>query len=115
MGKTGALLAGFGLVCLGGCWSNREAPHKPSAAALVAVPPPPLSGSAYLNTRSGVAYVGDALCAQCHQEISETYAAHPMGQSIRRIGGRDVDGRESDGPLSFENDGLTYTVSFDGG
>lgn len=30
-------------------------------------------------------FVGSQACQKCHAEISETYAAHPMGQSIRPI------------------------------
>jgi hypothetical protein len=38
--------------------------------------------SPYLNARPGVAYVGDAKCAECHASIAETYKKHPMGQSL---------------------------------
>ncbi len=30
-------------------------------------------------------YVGSQACRECHAEISDSYAAHPMGQSIRPI------------------------------
>src|SRR5258708_7939932 len=113
--NIGALLARIGLVCLAGCSSNRDAPLKNPAGASEAAPPPPVSASAYLNTRSDVAYVGDARCAKCHREISETYAAHPMGQSLRKMEARDADGFERDGPASFAAEGLTYMASFDGG
>lgn len=38
--------------------------------------------SPYENTRTGVAYIGDAACAQCHPAISEAYRRHPMGRSM---------------------------------
>jgi Flp pilus assembly protein TadD len=67
--------------------------------------------SPYRNARPGVAYVGDAVCAQCHGEIAEAYRAHPMGRSLGLV--------ESDlkGPpigaaagLPFEAKGLRYTA-----
>ncbi len=38
--------------------------------------------SAYRNVRPGVKYVADAACADCHVEIAEAYATHPMGRSL---------------------------------
>ena len=48
--------------------------------------------SPWLNTRPGVEYVGDAVCARCHPDIAETFRRHPMGRSLvsdrLRTGGR---------------------------
>ena len=44
--------------------------------------------SPYQNTRPGVAYVGDAVCARCHGEIAAAYRTHPMGRSLAPVGGR---------------------------
>ena len=51
---------------LAGCWDSAQA-ERPSP---------------FLNTADGVEYAGDATCAQCHAEISETYATHGMAQSF---------------------------------
>jgi hypothetical protein len=47
-------------------------------------PPDPrvTSTSPFLNVRPEVKYVGDAVCASCHQEITDAYHGHPMGQSL---------------------------------
>src|SRR5262249_24724284 len=36
----------------------------------------------YQNMHPDVAYVGDAKCANCHQEQAATYREHPMGRSL---------------------------------
>lgn len=36
----------------------------------------------FLNVRPEVAYVGDEVCASCHQDICDSYARHSMGRSI---------------------------------
>jgi predicted CXXCH cytochrome family protein len=41
---------------------------------------PPLE-SPFRNTKSNVAYIGDAKCASCHPTIDQTYHRHPMGRS----------------------------------
>src|SRR5262245_25662162 len=33
------------------------------------------------NIRPDVGYVGDAKCAECHDDIARTYSRHPMGRS----------------------------------
>src|SRR5262249_52644780 len=38
--------------------------------------------SPFLNVRPDVRYVGDAACASCHREQTETYSRHPMGRSL---------------------------------
>ena len=67
--------------------------------------------SPYQNTRPGVAYVGDVVCARCHGEIAEAYRSHPMGRSLAPVG------EAKDGPpigaaagLPFEAKGVRYSV-----
>ncbi len=38
--------------------------------------------SPFSNVRSDVRYVGDAVCASCHQDIADQYAEHSMGQAM---------------------------------
>jgi len=40
----------------------------------------------YRNVRPEVAYVGDAECRRCHQQIAAKYARHPMGRSMAAAG-----------------------------
>jgi Flp pilus assembly protein TadD len=66
--------------------------------------------SPYLNTRPGVAYVGDAACARCHGEIAAAYRGHPMGRSLAPVGAEE---RPPIGPaagLPFESKGVRYTI-----
>jgi Flp pilus assembly protein TadD len=65
----------------------------------------------YQNTRPGVAYVGDAVCARCHSEIAEAYRAHPMGRSLAPVGdaGEEPPLGAATG-LPFESKGLRYTI-----
>jgi hypothetical protein len=42
-----------------------------------------------------VGYVGSRACVQCHREIAETYATHPMSRSVTRPGTDDRELRES--------------------
>jgi hypothetical protein len=39
----------------------------------------------YQNVRPDVAYVGDSVCAGCHQSIAATFKQHPMGRSMARV------------------------------
>jgi hypothetical protein len=38
--------------------------------------------TAYRNVRPEVRYVGDAACAECHADLTETYRHHPMARSL---------------------------------
>src|SRR5262245_16799015 len=53
--------------------------HPPAA---VSAPLPPLTTSPFLNTKPGVAYVGDEACAGCHRDECSSYRQHPMGRSL---------------------------------
>ena len=59
--------------------------------------------SPYLNTRPGVAYVGDAACARCHREIAAAYRAHPMGRSLAPVGAPTPTARRSAPPRDFRS------------
>jgi Flp pilus assembly protein TadD len=72
--------------------------------------------SPYLNTRPGVEYVGDAVCASCHADIAEDYSRHPMGRSLTPVGkaeGEPPIGAEAG--LPFESQGVRYTIERRGG
>ena len=51
---------------LSGCWDDAQAEQA----------------SPYLNVVAEAEYAGDASCAQCHGEISASYATHGMAQSF---------------------------------
>ena len=59
--------------------SPRETQQPPADSG---TPLPSLSTSPFLNTRPDVAYVGDAVCADCHQQQFDDYRLHPMGRSL---------------------------------
>ncbi|MFN0055484.1 MAG: tetratricopeptide repeat protein [Planctomycetales bacterium] len=103
-------LAFLSLAAAGGCSSGRQSDVEPVPSV---VPPPPLTASPYRNTHPEVAYVGDAACTACHAEIADSYALHPMGQSMRLVNGT-LDVSENDEPVQFSADGLTYSVLREG-
>jgi tetratricopeptide (TPR) repeat protein len=75
-GVAAAALVGAGAFVL---WPRSASPHpKPTVAA------PTLTSSPFLNTKPGIAYVGDEVCADCHARLGETYHQHPMGRSLFR-------------------------------
>lgn len=47
----------------------------------------------FRNVRPQVKYVGDAVCAQCHEKIDQSYHHHPMGRSMDTVTKRDPDER----------------------
>ena len=56
-----------------------------SASPLDDKPPPDprLSyAGPFLNIHPDIRYVGDAMCIDCHRDISKTYAQHPMGRTM---------------------------------
>lgn len=73
--------------------------------------PPAWPDSPWLNTRPGVAYVGDAVCARCHADIAETYASHPMGQSLAPIArAPDVGLERTKGIATFTAGSSVFTI-----
>src|SRR5262249_34724099 len=75
-----------GILLFGGCGRPPTPPPvdswEDSVPGKTSVAVPELSTSPYLNTRSGVAYVGDAICAKCHRPQAESYAHHSMGRAL---------------------------------
>src|SRR5262245_58008555 len=73
-----AVLAGGVVFALWTIWRWQDSTKPP--------PDDPLSSfhSPYLNVRPGVQYVGDKVCADCHDE-AKTYKHHPMGQSAAPV------------------------------
>jgi Flp pilus assembly protein TadD len=68
-------------------------------------------GAAARNARPEVAYVGDAVCARCHREITEAYRTHPMGRSLAEIAAATAKppiGKAAG--LPFDTQGLRYSV-----
>ncbi|GAB5519444.1 MAG: hypothetical protein RhofKO_16950 [Rhodothermales bacterium] len=47
--------------------------------------PEPEASNPFLNVRDGVAYVGNAACASCHEDISQRYPSHGMAQSLAAV------------------------------
>ena len=104
-----------GIVLIAGCGRTPAPPpvdsleDNPSGKA--GVPIPELSSSPYLNTRSGVAYVGDAICAKCHRIHAESYAHHSMGRAlipVREFLAHERIDSESNNPFSLN--GLRFRV-----
>lgn len=81
------VLAGVVLIAAGvGVFFLLPARHSTPSQETPTVPPPPdprltYSGP-YQNIHPDVAYVGDAICAECHGDKAETYGRHPMGRTL---------------------------------
>jgi predicted CXXCH cytochrome family protein len=60
----------------------RRPGRTPPASALER---PSVRPSPFQNVRSGVRYVGDAACADCHADIAATYRNHPMGRDLSLV------------------------------
>lgn len=108
------LVVGF-LVLAGVAWAVRKSPWLTGGLLT------PSAGrsrwrdvtadSPYLNTRPGVAYVGDAACARCHREIAGAYRDHPMGRSLAPLGqGEDGPPIDAAARLPFDFQGVRYTI-----
>jgi tetratricopeptide (TPR) repeat protein len=71
--------------------------------------------SEYMNTQSGIKYVGDAACTRCHADIAATYRKHPMGRSLAPIAEVVLPGATTSiDEGRFEASGLEYAVSREG-
>jgi Flp pilus assembly protein TadD len=82
--------------------SGSEQTSKNSSAAPIPV---------FQNTRPGVKYVGDQVCATCHASLAESYRHHPMGRSlapIATIALQERYGKETRNP--FEQFGFQFLV-----
>jgi Flp pilus assembly protein TadD len=82
MQRTLAIPAGLALMLLAGLGAHgcrHDPPPQPDA---VEEEPPDEVKSPYRNAQPGVAYVGDAACAGCHDKEIRSYARHPMSRSF---------------------------------
>ncbi len=72
--------------------------------------------SPWLNTRAGVKYVGDAVCARCHADIAETFRHHPMGRSLFPIASAPAVGfTQPNGTATFGDARSEFTIERRGG
>jgi Tfp pilus assembly protein PilF len=72
--------------------------------------------SPYRNTKPGVRYVGDEVCAGCHHRQAESYHTHPMGRSLSPIGSIVSRGQNTtESQNSFEALGAQMRVERRGG
>jgi hypothetical protein len=84
------LAAGVGLACWRVWW-----PGPPVVEATTDDPRLRYAGP-LRNVRPDVAYVGDAECAACHADVSESYRRHPMANTLLPVA--EVIPLEDDGP-----------------
>jgi Flp pilus assembly protein TadD len=65
----------------------------------------------YLNIHPDVEAVGNAKCANCHAEIAQKFASHPMGQSILSINDPRIVELVNDATHSFGALGSQFHIS----
>ena len=76
----------------------------------------PWPSSPWKNARPGVAYVGDAACASCHEDIALTFRHHPMGRSLAPIAEAPATAETGpDGVTTFEAQRSRFTIERRGG
>jgi Flp pilus assembly protein TadD len=101
-------LALAGVVVVGGWqlarvawWGDERDGERPRANVVLQAPAPPRDD-----------YVGSQACAECHAEIADSFAAHPMGQSMHAAGEapRVEDYEEA---VFATGDGRTYRVELE--
>ncbi|MBO0699080.1 MAG: hypothetical protein J2P46_11855, partial [Zavarzinella sp.] len=65
----------------------------------------------FRNVRPEVQYVGDAVCAGCHADLSASYHEHPMGRSLAPAAVAPVSVREEKAAANpFEAEGFRYSI-----
>src|SRR5262245_44292423 len=88
--RTGLLiLGGLAAVVLVGLWWLRPpapSPPPPPPPAEDEVDPRLTFATRFRNVRPDVKYVGDAVCAKCHDRVATAYAQHPMSRSLAPVG-----------------------------
>lgn len=62
----------------------------------------PAASTAHWNPPSSDGYVGSNKCAECHEQIAESYRSHPMANSIRAVDGPPSDKTDSNNPVLGE-------------
>ena len=74
-----------------------------------------VKASAYRNVRPEVKYVEDSTCAECHAEIAEMYATHPMGRSLGPTAElKPIERFDTESRLPLKVDDLVYSIRRDG-
>lgn len=117
------LAASLGLIAIAVAavvvWPPADAPEPEPRAPDPAPASPPADprlafATEYRNVRPEVKYVGDAVCATCHDAITRTYHQHPMGRSAEWVrGGAAVE--HAAGPhATFETAGYRLSVVREG-
>ena len=77
------LAAGLILLLLGGFVVRNNTPPSPSPSPTLRRGDPRLDyAGPFQNIHPEVRYVGDARCADCHDDIVRTYHQHPMARSL---------------------------------
>lgn len=116
VGRTWRLAsAGAGVVLLGAAaaWFWWPAPPEPTAASN---DPRVTYTGPFKNVRPDVKYVGDAICAQCHGDLVDSYAHHPMGQAMAPVAtATPIERYEGKHHNPFQETGLWYEVRRDRG
>jgi predicted CXXCH cytochrome family protein len=81
--RRGLLAAGIGLVLLGSfaLWKRDSGP-PPASIDIRPTDPRLQYAGPFQNIHPEVRYVGDARCADCHDDIVRTYHQHPMARSL---------------------------------
>jgi hypothetical protein len=86
-GRRGALTAGAGLFLLAAVFLWKRQPDAPAPPTAPRPADPRLEYSGpFQNVRPEVHYVGDARCADCHEDITRSYHEHPMARSLLPVG-----------------------------
>jgi hypothetical protein len=105
-------------VIVGGIyWASRS----PDASIVPSAPPstpddPRLAYKGpYRNVRPEVEYVGDAVCAGCHEDKHASYRQHPMGRSVAPIEPAKLPPTDAKHNNPFTALGATFRVDRDGG
>ncbi|MCI0702359.1 MAG: hypothetical protein L0241_14850 [Planctomycetia bacterium] len=83
---SGVFLLLIGATLFAIWYFTRSPPPTPiEEEALVPDPAPPdprlVFDTPFRNVKPEVRYVGDEACAKCHQSVTQSYHAHPMGRS----------------------------------
>jgi len=71
--------------------------------------------SPFKNTASDVAFVGDAVCTKCHEQLSRSYQHHAMGRLADLAGAANTPGLSEAKGVAFEARGLEYAVELRNG
>jgi Tfp pilus assembly protein PilF len=104
-------------IVVAGVWYTRpRTTDRPKSKSVTVVEDEiPTFESPFLNTKLDVAYVGDAACAECHADIEAKFRQHPMGRSSAWVEkATAIEKFSNDGPVTFEEQGLTFQVAKNG-